>query len=178
MDQGLTRGFSLIQMIIVILILAIIASVSVPRLSLFTPSPCDEFAQQCTHLLRLAYVRALATSNMHRIFFRSADRTMILQHETGTRSTGELIFEPVGTLSVPTQYTWSGAVKIRNFFIKKIDENAGGTLKDAWFYIFPAGLTQEIIINVENTTKPRDLRGLVINPFSSQCAVYDTFQKP
>lgn len=175
--RQVSQGFSLLELAIVILIIAILASFAMPRLGLFTPSPCDEFATHFNRLLRFAYVRALTTGKLHRIFFRVQQNTMQLEVEKSMNSMGKRIFEPVGVASATTQYTWNPLVEIRNFFIKKIDENARSSLKEAWLYVFPAGLTQEVIINIEDSQR-HTIRGLVINPFSSQCVIHGTLQKP
>jgi prepilin-type N-terminal cleavage/methylation domain-containing protein len=168
-------GFMLIELVIVLFIIAILAATVAPRIRLFTPAPCDEFVAHFNRLLRYAYVRALRTGKLHRIFFKVNTSTMQLEVEKTTPH-GKREFELVDEKGYPTQYTWNSVVELRNFFIKKIDENARGSLKEAWMYVLPAGLTQEIIINIEDTQRHM-IRGLVVNPFSSQCAVYETLQK-
>lgn len=170
-------GFSLIELVVVMLITAILVASMVPRITLFTPSACDEFALNFSRLLRFAYVRAISTGKMHRIFFRVENSTMHIEVEKSKSSLGKRVFEPLGIMNAPTNYTWNAAVKIRNFFIKKMDENARGSLKDVWMYVLSAGLTQEVIINIEDDQR-HNTRGLVVNPFSSQCVVHETMQQP
>lgn len=178
MDYGVTkRGFTLIEFVIVLLILAIVTAAVAPRITLFTPAPCDEFVAHFNRLLRHAYVRALSTGKLHRIFFKVSTSTMQLEVEKPATLHGKREFELLSGPDNATQYAWNSVVELRNFFIKKIDENARGSLKEAWMYVFPAGLTQDIIINIEDTQRHM-IRGLVVNPFSSQCVVYETLQKP
>jgi hypothetical protein len=54
--------------------------------------------------------------------------------------------------------------------------------EEMWFYVIPGGMAQDVIINFIDTkdlynNAPRSV-GLVLNPFSAQFKIYDTFQKP
>lgn len=167
----------MLELVIVMLIIALLTSVVTPRITLFAPSACDEFAVNFNRLLRLAYVRAIETGKIHRIFFRAENHAMYIEVEKHTTALGKKVFEPLDNVRESTRYMWNAAVEIRNFFIKKMDENARGTLKEVWMYVLPAGLTQEVIINIEDKQR-HDARGLVVNPFSSRCVVHETMQRP
>ena len=51
-----------------------------------------------------------------------------------------------------------------------------------WFYIIPEGMVQNVVINMTDTKDVRDNQarpvGLILNPFSAQLKIYDSFQKP
>jgi hypothetical protein len=58
-----------------------------------------------------------------------------------------------------------------------------GTINEVWFYIYPDGSTQEVIINVFDTSDTSQAEagtrfGLVLSPFTGTFSVYDTFQRP
>ncbi len=81
-------------------------------------------------------------------------------------------------------FAWPKNLEIKNFYVEGSDEMeriAGRPDGKIWFFVVPSGLAQNVIINFIDTldrvnNKPRTI-GLVLNPFSAQFKVYDTFQK-
>ena len=63
---------------------------------------------------------------------------------------------------------------------------AGGLSRkteNIWFFVMPDGVCQEVIVNIvdqpENQSEKEGKQfSVVLNPFTAQCVMYDTFQKP
>jgi hypothetical protein len=73
---------------------------------------------------------------------------------------------------------------IKQFFIEGFDMMAKfgrSKSKSVWFYIMPEGMVQSVVINFVDTKDTQDNQppsfGLILNPFTAQCKIYDTFQK-
>lgn len=172
------NGFTFIEIIIALLIISIFMTVAVPRfLTRGGTTVLNDTIEHINRLTRFAYVRALVTGRLHRVFFALSDNPEVrLEQQVGTSSSGKPLFEAIETAPVPTRYELDGRIVFKNFFIKRIDEAAAG-LKEAWYFVFPAGLSQEVILNIVDE-ESRAQRGLILNPFSVKFTVYNEFQAP
>ena len=183
-------GFSLIEVLVAIVIIGIMATIVMPRLLYKKTTELDTFIENISLLTQVGYEQAVITGQIHRLFFNMKADSPYIQLQVEKKEDGDKKqkasapqkasareFKPVSIAYITTQIPFDSALSIQNFFIKNIDEAQGGTLKDAWYYILPSGLSQEIIITIADSQKNM-LRSLVLNPFTVKFSVYDTPQKP
>ncbi len=148
-------------------------SIALPRFVSAATNRLDEYAEQLSKLTRIAYVYAITSGKIHRVHFLVQDRNRIqIERHTGYSVTGEPVFEPIKQSFVPTTYDVDSLIILKHFFIKGIDEVARGRLQEAWFYIFPIGVAQDILITVEDSERGNELT-IALNPFSVKFTIYD-----
>jgi len=168
-------GFSFIEIIIVLLIIGILIQGGVPRFMTKSAAPIDDVVENINKMTRLAYIRAILSGKVYRIAFRFAGQGEV-QLEVGEDTpTGEPEFKRAKDMVIKSSFPWDERFEVVHFFIKGVDEARGGFLKDAWFYILPEGVTQDVIIDIRDR-QTGEVRGLVLNPFSVKFTLYDTLQ--
>lgn len=177
--SGAKPGFSLIEIIVAITIIAIMAAILIPRLRMRGTRDLDALVDHIAALTSLGYERAIMTGKIHRIMFHMKEPAQIELQVMRDEKLGESEHKFVRAEADydAVSFDWSDQLSVKNFYIKGFDEAAKGNLKDAWFYLLPNGMSQEIIINIVDE-KTNDERGLVLNPFHGTFTSYDTFQKP
>lgn len=176
------QGFSLIEIMVVIMIMGIMAAIVVPNLRQRVPGHKRKaFITELNTLMALGWQDALATQKVHRVFFDIDARVVSLEIEEIGPSDHEIAYKPIKQAYRTTSYEWPEEIEIKNFYIDGSDELNQPERKTSslWFYIMPEGLSQNVIINVEDTSQTQPIRlGLVLNPFTVQLKEYDIFQKP
>ncbi len=181
------EGFTLIEILIVLALIGLLAKIIVPNLQRLTPQyERKQFIGKLNEILQLGWQQSIITHKTCKIVFAVNERKVSLEIATGNYDRrGTEIFEPIKGHYLKTTFIWPEQFKFKQFFIEGFDEMArfvGRESSSIWFYLVPGGLAQDVIINILDikdlkNNKPRMI-GLVLNPFTSQFNVYDTFQKP
>ena len=149
-----TKGFTLIEIMVVILLIGIIAAIGVPRF-LRQPVPVtQQFMHKFNNLVIQAVEQALEASEPRRVFFNLSSRTVEVQSVDG-----KLLG---GSLELPDE------VQINDVIINGVSQfQAGGAKRTVYFLINAEGVSQEVrLLLVEQTSQgPRNFEFL-LNPFS------------
>ncbi len=174
------QGFTLIEIVVAIIIIAIMAAIVVPNLR---PRPADkrrEFISQLSALVGLAWYNAVVTHKITRVLINAPKKIASVQIKSETAGR-ELNFESIKGSYVASTLKLPANIEFREIFIDGMLESEAER-KEFWFVIMPAGLAQEVILNMVDKNdkhggQPKQF-SLVLNPFSAQFTIYDQFQKP
>ncbi len=170
---------------IAIAIIGILATISFTYLGRQTPEyRRNNFVARLNAMLRIATQNALATNRIHQVNFDFTRHTIsVLVDQETTGKKGERAYKLMEAPYANTAYEYDDTLETRNFYIGKEDEFGTGKKEEAWFFIMPEGLAQDVIINMRDTNDTQMHKagaplGLVMNPFTVQFDAYDTFAKP
>lgn len=166
-------GFTLIELIFVIVIIGILSMVTLPALRLIGGDKRAEFVNQLSHLVQITWQNAVVTGKVHRIVFDSANREIRAEMREVTK-TGEKAGEyiPVAGVYFKTSLKWDlERFALKDWYLTNIKPEISNNLN---FLIFPEGVTQPVMINFASD----EPLSLVLNPFSAQFKAYDTYQTP
>ena len=175
------KGFTLIEMLIVLGILGLILSVGVPQIgNLFPGSSRKTFFSELNKLIAYAWQNAIREQKTQKVIFDLEKNVVSVEAATDQKDVkGQEIFQKPKAFYFSTEINWPESLQVRNFYIEGTDM---AKYKKMWFFIVPDGLSQSIVINLvdlqdEIDGKPAQF-GLVLNPFQPEFKIYDIFQKP
>ena len=181
-----SAGFGLLEILIAIAIIGMLMTFAIPNIQKLMPRyERETFIARLNALLQLGWQNAIMSHTLHRVSFHFGKKQISLEKQTDeTDKDGEPKFAPLKGQYIKNSLSIPDSIEVKQFFSEGFDEMgriAGGKTTEAWFYIVPAGLAQEVIINFIDkkdriAKKPRPI-GLVLNPFNAQFKTYDTFQK-
>lgn len=166
-------GFTLIELIFVIVIIGILSMVTLPALRLISGNKRAEFISQLSHLVQISWQSAVVTGKVHRIIFDNSNHEIRAEmRELSKTSEKSSEYIPVVGAYFKTNMQWDSELfAIKDFYITNTKSEVGNNLS---FLIFPEGITQPVIINFAGD----EPFSLVLNPFSAQFREYDTYQTP
>lgn len=164
------KGFSLIELVVVITIIAIMLAVVVPQLSRRDTSAVRTFAAQLNAFMLFTKTHAATTNALHKVLIDLERDTISAEKSTGGKAiTGEDAYEPLmssysaGRVEIPHELAF------RSIVVNGADELAGAPTKKVWFFCVPNGLCQPVIISGRDTNRDEDFV-LTLNPYTGQFA--------
>ncbi|MCL5875167.1 MAG: prepilin-type N-terminal cleavage/methylation domain-containing protein [Candidatus Dependentiae bacterium] len=177
------QAFTLIELLVAIAIILLMATISVPAYKrLFPNIERNNFLSKLEQLTTFAWNNAVNTNKIHAILFDIKEGQVRIQVDSGKRETiGKIVLQNIKGAHLQTSTAIPKNIEIKNFIIEGFDEASKGRLEQAYFYIMPDGLAQQVTINMVDTAqriagRARQI-GLVLNPFSARFTIYDQFQK-
>ncbi|HSC25541.1 MAG TPA: prepilin-type N-terminal cleavage/methylation domain-containing protein [Candidatus Babeliales bacterium] len=180
-------GFSLLELLVVIAIIGILSAIIVPNIQRSTPRyEREEFVARFNTLVQYGWQQSLVTHKMQRITVDMGQKRISLMQDSGEKDrAGEIVFKPIADPVQDTECAIPDNIQIKQFFVEGFDmmtKFARSKTASVWFYIVPEGMVQNVVINCVDTKDMQDHQprpiGLVLNPFTAQYKLYDTFQKP
>ncbi len=186
---GNNPGFGFIEIIIAIALVGILIGVAVPNvLGRKASQERKAFVTQINSIMSEVWLSSLQTNKIHKVNFDLKNRKIDISTQTSLFDVDKKpIFEPLVLHFSSQLYRWPETFDIQQFYAQKVDRIAEGGLsrntEDAWFFVMPGGTSQEVIINIidqpQNQSEKEGKRfSVVLNPFTAQCVMYDSFQKP
>jgi type II secretion system protein H len=180
------QGFTFIEILVVMMLVGILATIIVPNLGGRLPKyEREAFIAELEGVIRFGWQEAVQSTKMHRVLFDLEKNKIAVQVATGKKNRdGTPAFDTVADSYTASELIIPDAFEFREFYINGRNElkRDRDTFK-VWFFILPTGMTQEVVINMldtnESDAQGNEMRvGLVLNPFTAQLKIYDTFQKP
>lgn len=178
----LKAGFTLIEIAIGLVILGLAGSVAIPAFQ----KQMIKYERQSTlatldSIVAQAWLNTLTSGKIHRFKANLKAGTIAIEVQKQTDG-GEMVYEKVPFYFSDKDFVLPKNYEITQFYIDGVDEcaqhGAGRTMEDVWFFIYPQGYTQAVVINMINNASNNEEIGLVLNPFRMQFEVHDAFQKP
>ena len=183
----LKRGYTLLEIAIGLAILGIAGSMVYPsfarQLRRYEQSRC---LAQFDSLVTQAALQSIQSGKVYRVKMNIAAGTEVVEKQMENEN-GEIVYEKVPLYFTDQDFVLPASYKVINFYIDGMDEcaqhGAGRTMQDVWFFLYPRGYTQAVVINIVNEDDRSQSAhgseiGLVLNPFRLQFEVHDAFQKP
>lgn len=155
LQHKLAKGFTILEIMVVILLIGVIAAISIPRF-LRSPVPvAEQFMGNLNSMVIQAAEQAQQDGEPRRIFFNLLARSVELQ-DVADREVG-------GRLAIPD------VLEITDVVINNVSQfQAGGIKRTFYFLINADGISQEVrLIITEQTDQGEQSYEVLLNPFTS-----------
>jgi general secretion pathway protein H len=157
-------GFTLIELALVVLLLGLMASLSLPLLSGFEPNRLDSSARRLAGTVKYLYNEAAMTGMEHRLIFELANNAY---RATKVSLSGEL--QPLQ--GVGAQKKLSSGVEFASIYQPRRGEQSDGEVTTA---LLPGGWMEETIIHLQDEKKQKMTLRLV--PLTGLTEIYEGYR--
>lgn len=158
------RGFTLIEIIVVIAIIGLISGVLIPRLPDVTASQLKSTARKLASIITYTYDRAAATQNVYRITFDIEKNSYYLSYLNPERQ-----FEQ-------TEISFVKATRLpKTMSISKMVTATKGTVisGEAYIHFFPSGYVEQSVIYLKDAAQNE--MTLIVHPLTGRVVVKEGF---
>ncbi len=178
-----SRGFTLIEMMAVLALIAVIISMAVPRLSRRSPSSnWPNILDELNNLAQFARQESIAEQVVFRLSFtrgkNKTSDTVVVEHQSkNDERKGMIEFAHASSPYRKTQYSFAESVQIRAMYLGKkeiFQEN-----NQAFCYVVPDGLIQDVYIQlIRIEDKKEEAITLKMQPFYGQFELIEKLIRP
>jgi len=181
-----TPAFTFIEILMVLLLVGVVAAVMMPMITRQRVSKAkwsiieDDF----NNLIFFARQEAIANQKVHRLTFSTSkesnlDQVSIEEELQDPEKPGKIIYVPVQSYYIETQYELDKSVKIRRVYVGNKEMFTENPVKGAHCYVVPDGLVQDVIIQLTRTQDGKEEGGsLKMNPFFGKFEFEEGYVKP
>ena len=157
-------GFTLIELMLVVMLLGLMASLSLPLISGFEPNRLDASARRLAGTVKYLYNEAAMTGLEHRLTFEIAENSY---HAGNVNRSGEL--QPLQ--GVAAKKNLSSGVKFVSIYQPQRGEQKDGEITTA---LLPGGWMEETIIHLEDDNQKKMTLRLV--PLTGLTEIYEGYR--
>lgn len=178
--RGHSKGFTLIELVVVLLIMGIMMTLGLPRLFQKPRDSRELFFSQLTMLTQAGVRAAIQQRTVHRVIFDFEKSELRLECAAQPGPIEDLLtqaYAPASAAWGKNTFAFPVGLLIKNLFIEGKDELAGGGTKQSWFYIDHEGTMQSVIVVVGDEHRDGE-KSFVLNPFTKLFVVNDGVVKP
>jgi len=162
------KGFSLIELVVVLTIIAIMVAVVVPQLSRRDTSAVRTFTAQLNAFMLFTTTHAATTNALHKVLIDLEHDRISAEKATGGKAiTGEDAYEPLMSSYPAARLEIPHELVFRSILVNGADELAGAPTKKVWFFCVPNGLCQPVVIAGRDINRDEDFI-LTLNPYTGQ----------
>jgi prepilin-type N-terminal cleavage/methylation domain-containing protein len=180
------NGFSLIEMMIVIALIATMATLILPRMIGRQPSTeWPSIVDDLNNLVIFARQEAISSQGIYRLTFKSViegrDLVLIEQEKKDPEKPQQKIYEQVSSSYLKTRYKFPEAVKIKALYAGR-EEMLSDNKGTGHCYIISDGLVQDVFLHLTRTPNEKDKKEINVTlkmmPFFGRFELLDGFIRP
>lgn len=177
------RGFSLIEMMVIITIIGLVITAVAPRLLRRPPSAeWPIVLDDINNLVYFARQEAISYQKIHRLRFKLSGKegtfVTVESAEDDPEKPGKKKFETVSSGYFSTKYKLSEFIHLDNIFHGKRDEFTENNF-EAYCYVVPNGLVQDTVIRLTRNYESHESKvSFRMKPFLGKFEMLDGHIKP
>lgn len=177
------RAFTMIEMMVVIFLIGVVATIAIPRLAYKAPqAEWNTVLDDLNNLVIFARQEAISNQKVYRLTFnqngKRPDSVVIEREGVDPEKVGKKIYTSVDSYYLKTRYEFHPSIKLRAFYQGKREQINSGD-GDTHCYIIPDGLAQDVLIHlskIENNVESKV--SFKMMPFCGKFELIDGFVRP
>ncbi|MBY0352947.1 prepilin-type N-terminal cleavage/methylation domain-containing protein [Candidatus Babeliales bacterium] len=175
-------AFTLIEMLVVIVLIGIIATMTIPRLMRRSPSTeWPNIVDEMNNLVSFARQEAICTQRVHRLRIKAGKETptfvVVEDERTDPENPQKKIYHQVASDFFETRYDLAQEIAVNAVFIGKRELFAQS--REAFCYIISDGLVQDVLLHLSRQEDKKVSQvSLKMNPFLGTFTLLDGHVKP